>query len=1117
MRLPTLVVGLFLGLSVPVLGQTFGEIAGEVRDPSGSVIAGSDVKVVSKGTGAERTTVTNSVGLYTFPALQPGLYDVTAGKTGFQAMTQTDLELQIQQTARVDFTLQIGQSTQVVEVTAGAPLLNTENSTVGAVIENRRIVDLPLNGRNFLALVQLVPNVSAGFGNSQQAAKALGGSRAQQNISVAGARSEFNHFTLDGVENTDPNFNSYVFLPSIDALQEFKVQTGIYPAEFGRGIGQINVSTKSGTNAFHGAAFEFLRNDKVDAADYAFVRAAPKNPFKWNQYGYVFGGPVWIPKIYDGRNRLFFMSNYEGFNERKALLGIYSVPTAAMRAGDFSGFPAIYDPKTRVQTANGITATAFQGNIIQPQRISSQALALLKFIPLPNVNTGGLSSNLQEQDPLIIDKTQFTQRIDFVENAKSNWYGRVSWGSETQTQLPAVGQTAAKISTQPNQQMISNSRILKPTIINEFRATHVGFANSATTPLAGVEDVSTEAGLVGVAPPPSAWGVPALNITPFSPFGDTTNGPYVNKDDLFQFVDNISWIKGKHSLRFGAEVRRDRFNVIGNSSGRGRYDFNGFATQNPALPLGSGSVTAMADFLLGYPLNSTLAVGLGFAQFRSTSQNYYIDDTWRIHPKVTVSVGLRYENTPPYYDQSQKFINVALGQPQPPAGTINVADHSLHPTLVRIGQGDFYQGIALRFNPAINVARDGRLGDRGVYSDNKNFAPRLGIAWSPADRWTIRAGAGIFYVQDIANIYLDASRNTAGSLISAANVNIPNVTFNNAFGAAGNLIISTPKALGIEVHRRTPYSIQFSFNVQRQLTRDTVLEAGYLGSESHHLWSWDPFNEPLPVAAGAGSPQSRAPYPELSTQGWIMSGTGNSNYHSLALRLQHRFAQGFSLMGSYTWSKSIDLSSGARNHDGEQQFPQNAFCLQCERGLSVFNVAHRFVTSALYELPFGRGKSLLNGGGVTNAVVGGWQISSILTFQTGTPSDVILGYDSGNRGYNSPPDRPNSSGIDLARSGDNPNQFFNTAAFARVTAGTLGNVGRNTLIGPGIVNWDLSVFKTFVIREQQQLQFRFESFNFANHPNLGLPDTTLIDAGFGTIRTTSTNMRNVQFGLKYLF
>jgi len=248
-----------------------------------------------------------------------------------------------------------------------------------------------------------------------------------------------------------------------------------------------------------------------------------------------------------------------------------------------------------------------------------------------------------------------------------------------------------------------------------------------------------------------------------------------------------------------------------------------------------------------------------------------------------------------------------------------------------------------------------------------------------------------------------------------------------------------------------------------------------------------------------------------------MSGTGNSNYHSLALRLQHRFAQGFSLMGSYTWSKSIDLSSGARNHDGEQQFPQNAFCLQCERGLSVFNVAHRFVTSALYELPFGRGKSLLNGGGVTNAVVGGWQISSILTFQTGTPSDVILGYDSGNRGYNSPPDRPNSSGVDLARSGDNPNQFFNTAAFARVTAGTLGNVGRNTLIGPGIVNWDLSVFKTFVIREQQQLQFRFESFNFANHPNLGLPDTTLIDAGFGTIRTTSTNMRNVQFGLKYIF
>jgi hypothetical protein len=338
MRSVSILCGLavLLSLAASLPGQTFGEITGEVHDPSGSVVAGSDVKLVSKATGAERTTVTNGAGLYSFPALQPGVYDVTASKQGFQTTTRTDVELQIQQTARVDFALQVGQTSQTVEVTAGAPLLNTENSSIGAVIENRRIVDLPLNGRNFLALVSLTPNISTGFGNNATATNVVGGDRAQQNISVAGARSEFNHFTLDGVENTDPNFNTYVFLPSIDALQEFKVQSGVYPAEFGRGIGQVNVSTKSGTNSFHGTLFEFLRNDKVDAADYAFVKAAPKNPLKWNQYGYTFGGPVWIPKIFNGKNRLFFMSNWEGFRERKALQGIYSVPTAA-KAGSRQG------------------------------------------------------------------------------------------------------------------------------------------------------------------------------------------------------------------------------------------------------------------------------------------------------------------------------------------------------------------------------------------------------------------------------------------------------------------------------------------------------------------------------------------------------------------------------------------------------------------------------------------------------------------------------------------------------------------------------------------------------------------------------------------------------------
>lgn len=1073
------------------------------------------MKVASKATGAARTTVSNSAGLYSFPALLPGVYDVSASKEGFQTTTRSDLELQIQQTARVDFALTIGQTTQVVEVTAGAPLMTTENSTVGAVIENRRIVDLPLNGRNFLALVALTPNVSTGFGSSTTANNNQGTARASQNISVSGARSEFNHFTLDGVENTDPNFNTYVFLPSIDALQEFKVQTGVYPAEFGRGIGQVNVSTKSGTNAFHGTAFEFLRNEKLDGSDYAFTRAAPRNPFKWNQYGYTLGGPVWIPKLYDGKNRLFFMSNWEGYRDRRTVQGIFNVPSAAMQQGNFSGLPTIYDPATRVQQGSAITALPFAGNQIPLNRMSFPATRMLEFIPLPNVNTGSFNGNRLDGLPRIIDRDQFNQRIDFVESAQSNWYGRLSWGTESQSQA-AVGGTGNRISTEPSQQMISNTRIFTPTIVNEFRASHIAFSNSVTTLLGGVRNVPAELRIPGfVTPLPSQWGVPNLRINTFTEFGDASAGPFVNNDHFFQFVDNISITRGKHSLRFGAEMRRDRYNTLGATGGRGQYAITGNATENPARPGSSaGTGTAFADYLLGYTQSATLSPGLGFAQFRTTTQSYYIDDSWRIHPRVTISMGLRYENIPPYKDKSQKFTNISLPFIAPP-GVANIADPNLHPTMVRLGQGDFYQDLPFRYDPAINVARDGRLGDRGIYRDNTDFAPRLGVAWSPSDKWTIRAGAGAFFVQDISNIYLDSVRaNTGGSRIVTANASLPNVTFSNAFV---DPLVTTPKILGIEAHRRTPYSLQYSFNVQRQLNQDTVVEIGYLGSQAHKLWSWYPFNEPLPAVGG--NPQLRTPFRELSMQGWVMSGTGNSNYHSLSMRVQRRFARGFSYMGSYTWSKSIDQSSGARNHAGEEQFPQDAYNLHNERGLSNFHVPHRFVTSAMYELPFGKGKAFLNGGGFTNAILGGWQLSSILTLQTGSPYNVTAGYDAGNRGYNSFPDRPNSNGVNGALSGDvrNANRWFDKAVFQRVPNGTLGSVGRNTMMGPGIFNWDASIFKTFQFRELHQLQVRGEFFNAANHPNLGFLNANLSSAGFGTIRSTNTNMREIQLALKYIF
>src|SRR5215471_4194995 len=355
------VLCLFLLGVLPAIAQTEATISGVIHDPSGAVIPGVTVTVTNPTRNFVRTAISNEAGVYNFPVLQPGIYNIKVELPGFRTIEQNNVELQVQQSARIDFTLQVGEVSQTVEVSGTAALIATENATVGTVIENRRIVDMPLNGRNFLQLVALSPNVSYGFSDSTQAITRQGGQRAQQNISVAGQRSEFNHFTLDGVENTDVNFNTYVFLPSIDALQEFKVQTGIFPAEFGRATTQINVSTKPGTNEFHGTLFEFLRNDKLDARQYAFAGERQREPLKWNQYGFALGGPVWLPKIYNGKDRLFFMSNFEGFKERRLRRQLFTVPSVKMRNGDFSEVSTkIYDPLNRAQQ--------FPGNVIPRDR-----------------------------------------------------------------------------------------------------------------------------------------------------------------------------------------------------------------------------------------------------------------------------------------------------------------------------------------------------------------------------------------------------------------------------------------------------------------------------------------------------------------------------------------------------------------------------------------------------------------------------------------------------------------------------------------------------------------------------------------------------------------------------
>src|ERR1041385_4016174 len=515
---------LSVGLAGSIWSQTLGSIVGEIKDPSGAVAPNVKVTAINTETNVSRETLTNTAGIYTFPALIPGNYTIKVEASGFQLMRRSNIELQVQQTASIDFVLAIGQNTQAVEVRGVAALLNTEDATVGTVIEERRIIELPLNGRNFFSLVALSPNVTYGFTPAQQASGRLGGTRSSLTMSLSGARATWANYTLDGITNTDVDFNTYIMLPSVDALQEFKVQSGIYPAEFGREAGQVNVSTKPGGNTFHGSAYEFLRNNKLDARSYDFLsstRSATNpspvsTPYRQNQYGFTLGGPVRIPKIFNGKNRLFFMSNYEGFKSRTTTTSIATTMPQAMRDGDFSGVPnTLLDPLSRTGTPPNVVTTPYTGDKVPSNRFDKASLLLMsKFFPLPNLpaGTGLPNRNYQYLVKTPVDKVQFNQRIDFNESTKSQWFGRYSWTDEL-TVNPGLTLDGSTTYTRASQWVVSNVRTLSPSKVNEARFGLNSLYNSIAQQLAGVEDVGAEIGVPFKVADTNSWGIPSIQLS----------------------------------------------------------------------------------------------------------------------------------------------------------------------------------------------------------------------------------------------------------------------------------------------------------------------------------------------------------------------------------------------------------------------------------------------------------------------------------------------------------------------------------------------------------------------------------------------------------------------------
>ena len=1083
-----------------IFGQTFGEITGRVADSSGAAVATAAITATNANTNAARQTASSSTGDYAFPSLSPGNYVVRIEKPGFKAETSR-VEVAVQQTVRLDFNLQVGQVSESVEVSAQTVQLQSENATVGTVIDNKRIVELPLNGRNYLQLVSLAPNVTTLSPNAGQAGSRQGGDRASQSIAVAGQRIMFNYFSLDGVNNTDPNFNSYIVLPSIDALQEFKVQTGVYPAEFGHNATQINVLTKSGGNKYHGALFEFLRNDVMDAKPYQFTtRAVNKAPFKWNQYGFELDGPVSIPKLFNGRDKLFFMTNYESFRQRQNFPATYTVATAAQQNGDFSGITNILnDPKTN---------TPFAGNIIPASRIDPISKKLLEYYPAANL--AGRSNNYQRSGLSPVNKDLFIARMDYVESSKSQWSGRYSWGDENQSNS-GLSLDGTTVLTNYEQYMGSNTRTFSPNTVNEARFGYSRFFNSVGTYLAFTQDVVSKIGIPGLkSGDPIQWGIPNVTINNYSSIGDGTEGPYANNNSTLQFVDNFSWIRGKHTFRFGGEFRREHYDQDGNQFARGQFTFQPNATVNPASKTGGDS---FADFMLGQMYQSEAAVAIGSARNLRNATAFYIDDTWRVTPKLTLSLGVRYEITPPFYDTKNDEFSVYIPFFD---NTPQVADKSRYPQFMRqAGCSDPYAGVPLRW-PAITVSCAGTLGKSLVQTDYNDIAPRVGISYSPSPKWVVRTGAGMFYNQDTGNPRFDMARNVAGRIRSNSNLYDPTLNWNNALasisGGVANIV--NPYAFANKYERRTPYTWEYLLNVQRELGGSMVVEFGYLGSMSRKLESLRAVNEALP---GTGAISLRYPYPNFGRI-QLVDNAANGSYNAGSIKLTRRFAKGYSVLSSYTYAKSIDNSSGIRVQNQDTLFPQNSYCLRCERGLSAFDTKHRFVTSALYDLPIGRGRSMNINNGVANAILGGWQTGMIMTIQSGFPQTISIG-GTDRSGAGGLFDRPNATGANPNPANRTTNLWINPAAYVLQPAATFGNVGRETFIGPSFFTLDFSAHKEFNIPrlENHKLQYRFEGFNILNHPVWGAPNGNILSTGFGQITGTAVSMRQLQMALKYTF
>ena len=1057
-----------------------GTITGTVKDASGAVVPDVKIKLSNPDTGLVRDTTTTGSGDYTVPLLPAATYRVEAEKAGFQKAIVEKVDLLVNQVARVDLTMQLGSVTQTVEVKATVATLQTDTSSVGAVMQSSQIRELPLNGRQFLQLAVIEPGVvPAAYAtvNVDFCCRSISFFFTGQNnatVTANGQREYSNTYLLDGVDNRNAVAGSVGIQPSIEAIQEFKIQTNSFSPEFGFSPTVINIVTRSGVNEYHGSFFEFLRNDVLDSRNF-FDASRP--PYRQNQFGAVLSGPLSVPHVYNAKDHTFFMLNYEGYRSRKENTFIGRFATPAERAGNFSADPTIYDPATY----NPVTTLAqpFQGNVIPASRISTVYTKTLPYVPLPNLPSTAYNAPNYIATPN--DRRDFDQanaRLDQRVSGTDNIFARWS-DNNSPTLFPGYAPLYGTPFIYTGRNLgIGETHTFGPAAVNEFR---LGWQKTRNFRLAegnygSINYAADVIGLKNVSSDPSNFGLPNFNPANISSIAPNSFTPQGGLYEETQITDTLSLLRGRHDFKMGGGVNWITYDGVADLNPRGSVSFSGLYTSDR---LGGSPRVGWADFFLGIPDSATVGFGDSHTYLKYNSFDIFLNDDFKATPRLTLNLGMRWEFTQPYHDVTNGLCS--------------------------------FDTDAER----VLCSKTGGVRNGILDPDWHDFSPRVGLAWRPFGEKTVfRAAYGIFYdtfeFNDIQFI-----KDNAPDLIFES-FNNDRVTPQDIDTWFPTTSVSSFAPFGMNRHNRTPYYQDWNLAGQRQLTPSMYLDVAYVGSKGTHLagrFNWnqarldvDP-THPTPV-------DSRRPHPGFTDiyENWFQR---NSIYNSIQAKLVKTFTSGMSFVAAFTQGRAIDTVSQSAGD------PQNILCVRCDRGLSDLNQSTRFTLSYTYQLPFGPGRHFLSGtSGVPARFVEGWAVNGITTFNTGFPYSA--GGESSNTGgfvsdYANRVCNPN-----LPRGQRTVEEYFKTSCIVDNAPGTFGNAGRNDIIGPGTNDWDLSIFKNFTLGkmcESCAIQFRSEFFNIFNHASFvgdSMGTSPANSFSFGRL-FTALDGREIQFALKFLF